>query len=112
MAEPIRILHVLNQFFAGVGGEEEAGLSARIEEGARGPGRLLSSLDPEVRVVATLVFGDDWAPSRSSAALQRRRPASVPSTSSWRAPPSAPVATAWRARPSARRPRSVSAFPR
>lgn len=55
-----RILHCLNQFFAGVGGEEAASLEARIEPGPRGPGRLLEQIDPEVRVIATLTFGDDW----------------------------------------------------
>lgn len=57
---PLRILHCLNQFFAGLGGEEAAGLEARVEPGPKGPGRLLEQLAPEARIVATLVFGDDW----------------------------------------------------
>jgi glycine reductase len=54
-----RALHVLNPFFAGLGGEEAGDLPPRVEDGARGPGRLLETLAPEIEVVATLVTGDN-----------------------------------------------------
>lgn len=56
----VRVLHCLNQFFAGLGGEEQARRPPEIVPGARGPGRLLASLDPDLSVVATVVFGDDY----------------------------------------------------
>jgi glycine reductase len=55
------VLHFLNPFFAGIGGEEAASLAPRVEDGARGPGRLLEQLEPGIEVVATLVVGDDRA---------------------------------------------------
>ena len=58
----MRVVHYLNQFFGGVGGEEEAGspLEARAE--AIGPGRLLEQvLGGDSKIVATLVCGDNYA---------------------------------------------------
>ena len=37
----MRVVHYLNQFFGGQGGEEAADMAPRIEDGAVGPGRLL-----------------------------------------------------------------------
>jgi glycine reductase len=66
----LRILHALNQFFGGIGGEDQAGMAPRLEPGPRGPGNLLSSLDPDIEVVATLVFGDDYAAEHPERALE------------------------------------------
>jgi glycine reductase len=65
----MRIVHCLNQFFAGIGGEEHAGIAPRLLRGPRGPGALLESLAPDVEIVATLVFGDNDLAQRSDAAL-------------------------------------------
>ena len=55
-----RIVHYLNQFFAGQGGEESAGLPPGALEGAVGPGRLLQTLLGEgAGIVATVYCGDD-----------------------------------------------------
>ena len=55
-----RIVHYVNQFFAGLGGEESAGLAPGYLEGATGPGRLLQSLLGEgAGIVATVYCGDD-----------------------------------------------------
>jgi betaine reductase len=63
-----RIVHYVNQFFAGVGGEEEAGVPPAVREGAVGPGRALSAmLGPDYEVVATVFCGDDYAASEASA---------------------------------------------
>ena len=48
MAEPIRVLHFINQFFGGIGGEEHANVGVEVREGAVGPGRA-SSLPLETR---------------------------------------------------------------
>ena len=55
----MRVVHCLNQFFAGRGGEEAAGLAPTWIEGAVGPGRLLASLAPDLEVIGTVAFGDD-----------------------------------------------------
>ena len=55
-----RIVHYVNQFFAGQGGEESAGAPPGVLEGAVGPGRLLQSLLGEgAAVAATVHCGDD-----------------------------------------------------
>lgn len=66
---PARVVHYVNQFFGGVGGEEEAGRGPEIREGAVGPGRKLSALLGDAgTVVATLICGDDYAASTPGAA--------------------------------------------
>lgn len=60
-----RIVHYLNQFFAGFGGEDEAGTGPGLIEGPVGPGRRLSELlGPDHEVVATVWCGDDVAAGR------------------------------------------------
>ena len=56
-----RIIHYLNQFFAGVGGEEKAGMEPEIKEGLIGPGKaLINALGNEYEVVATVICGDNY----------------------------------------------------
>ncbi len=58
----MRVVHYLNQFFAGVGGEEKAGMRLEERQGAIGPGRLLEQLlGHEAEIVKTLVCGDNYA---------------------------------------------------
>jgi glycine reductase complex component B subunit gamma len=58
----MKVVHYLNQFFGGIGGEEHAGSPPEVREGATGPGRLLDQLlGPEANVVQTLVCGDNYA---------------------------------------------------
>jgi betaine reductase len=57
---PIRIAHYLNQFFAGVGGEDKADHPFEVRDGPVGPGRALQmALGDEAEVVQTLVCGDN-----------------------------------------------------
>jgi glycine reductase len=57
-----RIVHYINQFFAGVGGEDSAGAGPALVPGAVGPGRRLAELvSPEHEIVATVWCGDDVA---------------------------------------------------
>jgi glycine reductase complex component B subunit gamma len=64
----MRIVHYLNQFFAGVGGEEAAGNPPAVREGAVGPGRALAALlGDDHEIVATVFCGDDYAASDPSA---------------------------------------------
>jgi betaine reductase len=58
----MRVVHYLNQFFGGVGGEEVAGAPPEIRDGAIGPGRLLGQLlGSDAQVVKTIVCGDNYA---------------------------------------------------
>ena len=58
----MRVVHYLNQFFGGLGGEEKAGAPLVSHEGAIGPGKLLEPmLGADARVVITLVCGDNYA---------------------------------------------------
>ena len=58
----MRIVHYLNQFFAGLGGEEQAGAALEVRAGAIGPGKLFEQLlGGDAKVVFTLVCGDNYA---------------------------------------------------
>ncbi len=55
-----RVVHYLNQFFAGQGGEASADLKATTVEGALGPGLQLQTLfGDEASIVATVWCGDN-----------------------------------------------------
>lgn len=67
----IRVVHYLNQFFGGIGGEDQAGVPVRVRDGAVGPGRLLQqALDGSGSVAATIICGDNYF-------AENREPASV-----------------------------------
>jgi len=56
----IRIAHYINQFFAGIGGEDKADAPFEVRDGAVGPGRALQmALGDEAEIVQTLVCGDN-----------------------------------------------------
>jgi glycine reductase len=58
----MRVVHYLNQFFGGIGGEEAAGSAGQVREGAVGPGRLLEQvLGADATVVRTVIAGDNHA---------------------------------------------------
>ena len=75
----MRIVHYVNQFFAGMGGEEAAGTGPELREGAVGPGRRLATLvGDEHEIVATAVCGDDYAsghPEFAAALVEQAREA-------------------------------------
>jgi len=57
----IRIVHIVNQFFAGIGGEDKADRVVGVIEGAAGAARgLQSQLGEQAQVVATVYFGDNY----------------------------------------------------
>ena len=61
MDHPAKVVHYLNQFFGGIGGEEEAYAPVQRKEGPVGPGRALqSALGSQATVVTTLVAGDNF----------------------------------------------------
>lgn len=57
----INIVHVVNQFFAGLGGEEKAEMPVDVIEGAAGAARGLQlQLGDEAKIVCTIYFGDNY----------------------------------------------------
>lgn len=57
----IRIVHYINQFYAGIGGEDKADLKPQIREGFTGPGMGLNGLfKGEAQIAATVVCGDSY----------------------------------------------------
>ena len=65
----MKVLHYLNQFFGGIGGEEHANEPARLLDGAVGPGRALdAALGDGGSVIATIVCGDNYFVENEDAA--------------------------------------------
>ena len=68
-APVVRVVHYLNQFFGGLGGEDKADLGPRLSEGPVGPGRALqSALGSRGEVVATVICGDNYFAERGEEA--------------------------------------------
>ncbi len=67
MTEKLRVLHFVNQFFAGRGGEEMANIELDAVDGSAGPGiRLDILLGDEAEIATTLVAGDNWVAEKRS----------------------------------------------
>ncbi len=59
--QPLRLVHYLNQFFGGIGGEEQADVGVSTRDGAVGPGLPLQrALGGRATVVATVIGGDNY----------------------------------------------------
>ncbi len=57
----IRVVHYINQFYAGIGGEEKADITPEVREGFVGPGMGLNGLlKGEGQIVATVICGDSY----------------------------------------------------
>lgn len=78
-SRPFRIVHYVNQFFGGVGGEERADCEPRTIPGAQGPGRLFLKMfreqDAEIEIVATVLCGDSYFAENEEKALGELIPA-------------------------------------
>ena len=57
----IKVVHYLNQFFAGIGGEEKADYKPEVRTGVVGPGMALNKeFGDEAEIVATVICGDSY----------------------------------------------------
>lgn len=57
----LRVVHYLNQFFGGLGGEDKAHVGPQIVKGATGPGRAIqAALEGRGEIVATAICGDNY----------------------------------------------------
>lgn len=82
MAAPFRVVSYVNQFFAGVGGEEQANHPVEVKPGAVGSARgLQQHLGQAASVVATVYGGDNYVNEEKekafpviAAALREHRP--------------------------------------
>ncbi len=67
----IRVVHYLNQFFAGRGGDEAAGMPLEAIEGPVRSGALIQNLmGGQGEIVGTLVCGDNYANEETEATLE------------------------------------------
>ncbi len=58
---PVRLVHYLNQFFGGIGGEEKADLPIEFREQAVGPAiGLQQAMAEKGKVIATIIGGDNY----------------------------------------------------
>jgi betaine reductase len=56
-----KVVHYINQFFAGLGGEEKADVRPEVRDGKVGPGMALAgALGDRAEIVATVVCGDSY----------------------------------------------------
>jgi glycine reductase len=70
MNTKIRVVHYLNQFFAQIGGEDQANTGPEIKHGAVGPGRALQqALGEHGEVVATIFCGDNYFAEHQEAVI-------------------------------------------
>lgn len=58
----IKVVHYINQFYAGIGGEEKADIKPEVREGFVGPGMGLNGLlkKQDAEIVATVICGDSY----------------------------------------------------
>lgn len=57
----IKVVHYINQFYAGIGGEDKADYKPEVREEPVGPGTQLNSLfKGEAEIVATVICGDSY----------------------------------------------------
>jgi glycine reductase len=60
MTRKTPVVHYMNQFFAGLGGEEQAGAQPVWFDGPKGPGLLLERVAPELTIIGTIAAGDNF----------------------------------------------------
>jgi betaine reductase len=67
----LRIVHYINQFFAGIGGEDKARVGPQVKVGPVGPGKALQeALKDWGEVIATVICGDDYFTEKMEEAVQ------------------------------------------
>lgn len=66
-----KAIYYINQFFGGVGGENDADFEPVIKEGALGPGLGLQAALKDVQITHTIICGDNFMASHKDEALSR-----------------------------------------
>src|SRR5712691_2084380 len=74
--DPVRVVHFVNQFFGGLGGEEHANTAVQVQAELLGSARALQkALGNQAEIVATIVGGDNYMSEQREAALASVRTA-------------------------------------
>ena len=72
MDKPVTILHFMNQFFGGIGGEDQADTPPQFRAGPLGPGVALAKrLGDRATVAGTLICGDNYFIEHQEEAIAR-----------------------------------------
>lgn len=66
----MKVVHYINQFFAGIGGEEEADVKPSIQEGCIGPALALNAALNGAEVTHTIICGDNYMGSNTEEAIK------------------------------------------
>ncbi|MEG6503167.1 glycine reductase complex component B subunit gamma, partial [Desulfovibrio sp. 1214_IL3152] len=67
-----KLVHYINQFFAGIGGEDKADVSPEVREGIVGPGMAFkAALGDQAEIVATFICGDNYCANNLDAVAAR-----------------------------------------
>lgn len=66
-----KVICYINQFFAGIGGEEKAGQEPFIQEGHIGPVQAINAALKDAEVTHTVVCGDNFMGSNTDEAVKR-----------------------------------------
>ncbi len=67
----LKVVHYLNQFFGGIGGEDKAYTKPQVKSGPIGPGRAVQeALGDRGEVVATVICGDNYFAERVEEAAE------------------------------------------
>src|ERR1700741_5057287 len=67
----ITVVHIVNQFFAGIGGEDKAGVPVGVSDGAAGAARGLQlQLGERAQIVSTVHYGDNYFHEHKDDALK------------------------------------------
>jgi glycine reductase len=66
-----RLVYIVNQFFAGLGGEEKAGLPVGVLQGSAGAARAFDrALGENAKIVCTIYVGDNYFHEHKEAAIE------------------------------------------
>src|SRR4030095_9009890 len=70
MIQPVRVVHYVNQFFGGIGGEEMAHGGVSVATGAAGGSPVLSGrLGTQVSLLGTIIGGDNYVSDQRDEAI-------------------------------------------
>lgn len=71
MSPGLRVVHYLNQFFGGIGGEEKASEGPQVKDGLVGlGGAIQDALKERGEIVATVICGDNYFAERTEEAVE------------------------------------------
>ncbi len=71
MADKIKVVHYINQFYGGLGGEDTASMGFEFKEEPVGPGLALqAALGDEYEIVSTIICGDNYIAENTDVACQ------------------------------------------